>query len=74
MTMRKEECFDNARACAAYVVQQVIESDDFAKDILDRCLEASQFEPRDAGFVTELSYGTLRWYQALFDSLNVGQN
>jgi len=59
---------DQARAAAAELLRQVDEDDVYANLALPGILSRFGLRGRDAGFTTELAYGTLRW-QGLYDAI-----
>lgn len=59
---------DPARAVAFDVVRAVHEDDSYANLVLPQRLHARRLDRRDAGFATELTYGTLRGI-GLYDAI-----
>src|SRR5699024_9576423 len=59
---------DPARAAAFDVLREVAESDAYANLVLPPMLRSRGIRGRDAGFATELAYGTLRW-QGRYDAV-----
>lgn len=59
---------DPVRLVAFEVLQAVSEKDAYANLVLPRLLQQKKFELRDAGFATELTYGTLRG-QGSYDAI-----
>lgn len=59
---------DPARAVAFEVVRAVHEEDSYANLVLPQRLHARRLDRRDAGFATELTYGTLRGI-GLYDAI-----
>jgi len=59
---------DAPRLAAYDVLRAVAERDAYANLVLPSLLRERGIEGRDAGFATELAYGTLRW-QGLYDAI-----
>ncbi|MCL3862814.1 RsmB/NOP family class I SAM-dependent RNA methyltransferase [Actinotalea sp. K2] len=59
---------DAARRVAFDVLREVAESDAYANLVLPPLLRSRGIAGRDAGFATELTYGTLRW-QGRYDAV-----
>lgn len=59
---------DAPRLAAYDVLRAVAERDAYANLVLPSLLRDQGIEGRDAGFATELAYGTLRW-QGLYDAI-----
>ncbi len=59
---------DPARKAALEVLHSVREADSYANLIMPGVLARMSLSGRDAGFATELAYGTLRW-QGLYDAV-----
>jgi len=59
---------DAPRLAAYDVLRTVAERDAYANLVLPSLLRDQGIEGRDAGFATELAYGTLRW-QGLYDAI-----
>lgn len=57
-----------ARQVAFEVLRQVADSDAYANLVLPPALRRARLEGRDAGFATELAYGTLRM-RGLYDAI-----
>lgn len=58
----------NPRAVALHVLERVRESSSYANLTLPAALEEAELHGQEAGFATDLVYGTLRW-QGLLDSI-----
>lgn len=59
---------DPSRSVALELLRAVREDDAYANLVLPQALRQRGLSGRDAGFATELGYGTLRW-QALYDAI-----
>jgi 16S rRNA (cytosine967-C5)-methyltransferase len=59
---------DPARQAALELLRCVDEDDAYANLVMARILREMRLQARDAGFATELGYGTLRW-QGLYDAV-----
>jgi 16S rRNA (cytosine967-C5)-methyltransferase len=59
---------DPSRAAALELLRAVREDDAYANLVLPQALRQRGLSGRDAGFATELGYGTLRW-QGLYDAI-----
>lgn len=59
---------DRPRAAALELLRAVREDDAYANLIMARVLASLELSGRDAGFATELGYGTLRW-QGWYDAI-----
>lgn len=59
---------DTARATVFDVLRSVAESDAYANLVLPKAIRSHRLDHRDAGFATELTYGTLR-YQGTYDAI-----
>lgn len=59
---------DTARATVFDVLRSVAESDAYANLVLPKAIRSHHLDHRDAGFATELTYGTLR-YQGTYDAI-----
>lgn len=59
---------DPARQAALELLRCVDEDDAYANLVMVRILRDLRLQGRDAGFATELGYGTLRW-QGLYDAI-----
>ena len=59
---------DTARATVFEVLRSVAESDAYANLVLPKAIRSHRLDHRDAGFATELTYGTLR-HQGTYDAI-----
>ena len=59
---------DTARATVFDVLRSVAESDAYANLVLPKAIRSHRLDHRDAGFATELTYGTLR-HQGTYDAI-----
>ena len=59
---------DTARATVFEVLRSVAESDAYANLVLPKAIRSHRLDHRDAGFATELTYGTLR-HQDTYDAI-----
>jgi 16S rRNA (cytosine967-C5)-methyltransferase len=59
---------DRPRAVALELLRAVREDDAYANLVMPQLLRAEGLDGRDAGFATELAYGTLRW-QGWYDAV-----
>ena len=59
---------DTARATVFEVLRAVAESDAYANLVLPKAIRSHRLDHRDAGFATELTYGTLR-HQGTYDAI-----
>lgn len=59
---------DTARATVFDVLRSVAEFDAYANLVLPKAIRSHRLDHRDAGFATELTYGTLR-YQGTYDAI-----
>lgn len=65
---RRTRTADTARLVAFEVLRAVAESDAYANLVLPKTIRSHRLDHRDAGFATELTYGTLR-NQGTYDAI-----